>query len=73
MEIDIQLICSSLNPGRLLDRTVVVIDVLRATSVIVHALSQGAKEILPVATIKEAFQKMKTFPPGSTLLGGERK
>jgi 2-phosphosulfolactate phosphatase len=73
MQIDIQFVPSLLDSNLLTDREVVVIDVLRATSVIVHALSQGAKEILPVATIKEAFQKMKTFPPGSTLLGGERE
>jgi 2-phosphosulfolactate phosphatase len=72
MQIDIQFVPSPPDPNLLTDQEVVVIDVLRATSVIVHALSQGAKEILPVATIKEAFQKMKTFPPGSTLLGGER-
>jgi 2-phosphosulfolactate phosphatase len=73
MQIDIQFVPFPPDSNLFTDQEVVVIDVLRATSVIVHALSQGAKEILPVATIKEAFQKMKTFPSGSTLLGGERE
>ena len=72
MNIDIQLIPFPLNPEMLSERVVIVIDVLRATSVITHALSQGALEIFPVATVEEAFQFAKTFPPGTTLLGGEK-
>jgi 2-phosphosulfolactate phosphatase len=72
MHIDIQLIPSPPNPNFLSNRVVAVIDILRATSVIVHALSEGAKEIIPVATVEEAFQLIKTFPPGTTLLGGEK-
>ena len=36
------------------DRTVVVIDVLRATSVIVTALAHGAEAVVPVEEIPEA-------------------
>ena len=72
MHIDIQFVPSPSNPKLLSNRAVVVIDVLRATSVMVHALSEGAMEIIPVATVEEAFQRVKTFPPGTTLLGGER-
>ncbi len=73
MEIDIQLLPSPLDSDTLIDRTVVVIDVLRATSVMVQAISQGALEILPLASAEEAFQMAKVFPPGSILLGGERE
>jgi 2-phosphosulfolactate phosphatase len=38
----------------------------------VHAMSQGAMEIIPVATVEEAFQRVKTFPFETTLPGGER-
>lgn len=72
MEIDIQFLPVPPNPLLLSQRVVIVIDVLRATSVIVKALSEGAMEIIPVATVEEAFQKAKTFPQGTTLLGGER-
>ncbi len=73
MHIDIQFVPSPPNPNLLTDRVVVVIDVLRATSVMVHAMSQGALEIIPVATIEEAFQIAKAFPRSSMLLGGERE
>jgi 2-phosphosulfolactate phosphatase len=73
MEIDIQLIPFPPNSKVLLDQTVVVIDVLRATSVMTHALSQGALEVIPVATVEEAFQMAKVFPRGSIILGGERE
>ena len=72
MHIDIQFMPSPPDPQILSRCTVVVIDVLRATSVIVHAFWQGAIEIIPVTEIEEAYQKKKTFPPGTTLLGGER-
>jgi 2-phosphosulfolactate phosphatase len=73
MHIDIQFLPSSPNPNLLSDRVVVVIDVLRATSVMVHAMFQGALEILPVATIEEAFQIAKAFSRSSILFGGERE
>ena len=72
MEIDTQLIPISPDPQILSKKNVVVIDVLRATSVIVYALSQGALEVIPVATIEEAKEKAKTFSREATLLGGER-
>jgi len=72
MRIDIQLIPLLPDSSLLVNRTVVVIDVLRATSVIVHALSKGALEIIPVETTDMAFRQRDHFPPGSTLLGGER-
>jgi 2-phosphosulfolactate phosphatase len=72
MHIDIQFLPSPPHPHLLSDRVVVVIDILRATSVIVHALSQGASEIIPLATVEEAFQMAKAFPRGFAMLGGER-
>ncbi len=73
MEIDIQLVPSPPCSDVLLSRTVVVVDVLRATSVIVHAVCEGASEIIPVATVEEAFQTAEAFPRGSVLLGGEKE
>jgi len=73
MHIDIHFSSFPLSPHLLSDRTVVVIDILRATSVMVYAMSQGAKEIIPVKSVGEAFQLVKTFPQNTTLLGGERE
>ena len=73
MQIEIQFLPSSPNPNLLSDRVVVVIDVLRATSVMVHAMSQEASEIIPLATVEEAFRMAKAFPRGFVMLGGERE
>ncbi len=53
-------------------QTVVVIDVLRASSVITTALANGSGPIWPVLSIEEAFEKRKAFPNDRVLLGGER-
>ncbi len=74
MNIDIQLLPSApVKSDLLANRIVVVIDVLRATSVITYAMSQGASEIIPLASVEEALQMAKAFPRGSALLGGERE
>ena len=73
MHIDIHFSPFPLSPHLLSDRTVVVIDILRATSVMVHAMSQGAQEIIPARTVEEAFQVAKTLPQNTMLLGGERE
>jgi 2-phosphosulfolactate phosphatase len=36
-------------------------------------MSEGASEILPLASVEEAFQMARAFPRGSVLLGGERE
>jgi len=54
------------------DKTTVVIDVLRASSSIITALSNGANEIIPVATIEFAVKVSGGMFGGKTLLGGER-
>ena len=53
-------------------KTTVVIDVLRATSVIVHALNSGAKEVIPVGSIDFAMKISVNAHGGQTLLCGER-
>lgn len=54
------------------NKTSVVIDVLRASSVITTALQNGAKEIIPVATVEFAVKISGGMFGGQTLLGGER-
>ncbi|KHC90756.1 2-phosphosulfolactate phosphatase [Thermotoga sp. Mc24] len=49
-------------------KTAVVIDVLRATSTIVTALSNGASGVIPVKTIEEALERRKE----GVLICGER-
>lgn len=54
------------------DKTTVVIDVLRASTTIITALDNGAKEILPVASVDFAMKVSGGFFSMQTLLCGER-
>ena len=53
-------------------KTTVVIDVLRATSTIATAINNGAKEVVPVASVEFAVKVSGGMFGGLTLLGGER-
>ena len=53
-------------------QTAVVIDVLRATSVITTALENGAREVIPVKTVDEAQNLYAQCDTAKTLRGGER-
>jgi 2-phosphosulfolactate phosphatase len=54
------------------ERTVVVIDVLRATTSIVVALSNGAKEVIPATTVESATKIAGNLGGNVALLAGER-
>ncbi len=54
------------------NRSVVVIDVLRATSTIITALSNGAKNVIPTPTVEEAVKIAKNLERSTYLLCGER-
>jgi 2-phosphosulfolactate phosphatase len=58
--------------GPLGERVVVVMDVLRATSTITHALVHGARSVLPVASVEEAARTAERLGRDAVLLCGER-
>jgi len=62
-----------LSAGDLTGRGVVVIDVLRATSSIVAALSAGAKAVVPAATSEEAVRLTANLEKDGIVLAGERR
>jgi 2-phosphosulfolactate phosphatase len=62
-----------LSPEFMLGKIAVVIDVFRATSVIVTALASGAKEIIVKREIKDALQEYESRKGINCILGGERK
>jgi 2-phosphosulfolactate phosphatase len=72
MRIDLVLTPHQTDELTLRDRTVVVIDVLRASTTIVAALSSGAREIIPVATVESAVKISGNLFGDVILLGGER-
>ncbi len=53
-------------------KTIIVIDVLRASNTIINALKNGAKEIVPVASVEFAVKVSGGMFGGQTLIGGER-
>ncbi len=68
----VHLLPSHFEPGELQGGVAVVIDVLRATSTIIHALAAGADAVVPCGEIDEARRLAEGRPPGTVLLGGER-
>ncbi|HEX2093424.1 MAG TPA: 2-phosphosulfolactate phosphatase, partial [Longimicrobiaceae bacterium] len=60
-------------PADTAERTVVIIDVLRASSSIVEAIASGARAIFPVGSIEEALRLANTLGRDEVLLCGERK
>jgi 2-phosphosulfolactate phosphatase len=54
-------------------RAVFVIDILRATTAMCAAMSNGAKAIIPVSSTEEALRLAQTIGSEDVLLAGERK
>lgn len=72
MKIEVIPFAAAIDNNTVENKTVVVIDVLRATSVVITALKNGAKEVLPTVTIEEANIVSQSLKPGSFLVCGER-
>ncbi|MCE9555325.1 MAG: 2-phosphosulfolactate phosphatase [Planctomycetes bacterium] len=71
-QIHIHLLPKLTTPEELAGGTVVVIDVLRATSTIVTALANGAAAVIPCLEVDEARRIAAGQQPEAALLGGER-
>jgi len=72
MKIDIIPYASAIRSDLIENRHVIVIDVLRASSVMITALENGANAFIPVSTVEEARQKAEMFHDETILLCGER-
>ena len=75
MKVDVIISADHIKEEYLQDKVVVVIDMLRATSVITTALANGAKKVIPILTVEEAFKMKDSLRKKNieALLGGERK
>ena len=69
--LDVALLPSLIEPESLSGKTVVVVDVLRATTTITNALHNGAEKVLPQPSI-EAAHAAHAAQTGEAILGGER-
>lgn len=69
----VHLLPQLMSPGDLTRGTAVVIDILRATSTVVHALAEGAEAVIPCLTVEEAQNRAAELAAETRLLGGERQ
>jgi 2-phosphosulfolactate phosphatase len=72
MKLDLSFGATEIDELQLRDRNVVVIDVLRASSTVATAMKNGAREIIPVASIESAVKISGSLFGDVTLRGGER-
>lgn len=72
MQVNVLLSPNNVDDLYFTNKTSVVIDVLRATSVILKAFESGAKEVIPVGSIDFAMKISINSHGGQTLLCGER-
>ncbi|MCI0706946.1 MAG: 2-phosphosulfolactate phosphatase [Ignavibacteriae bacterium] len=72
MKIDLTFSVNNIDELQLRDKNVVVIDVLRASTTVIAALHNGAREIIPVSNIESAVKISGSLFGDVTLRGGER-
>lgn len=72
MNVDLYTTPQEISDGSLANRTVVVIDALRASTTLVTALANGCREIIPVDTVERAMSTRRRIGPQGVLLCGER-
>jgi 2-phosphosulfolactate phosphatase len=72
MRIDLLFTPTQTDEMGLRGKTVVMIDVLRASTTIITALRNGAKEVIPVTTVESAVKISGNLFGDVILLGGER-
>ncbi len=72
MRIDLYFSPTQIDELQLRDKNIVVIDVLRASTTIAMALSNGAKEIIPVSSVESAVKISGSLFGDVILRGGER-
>jgi 2-phosphosulfolactate phosphatase len=72
MEIDLAFSPDELKRKDLREKSVVVVDALRATSTMIVAFENGCRGFIPVATIEEAREVAAQAKNPDVLLGGER-
>jgi 2-phosphosulfolactate phosphatase len=72
LKIDVSFSTTQFDELQLRDKNIIVIDVLRASTTITVALNNGAREIIPVASVESAVKISGSLFGEVTLRGGER-
>lgn len=73
MKIDVIISADDIIESKLENKIAVVIDMFRATSVIVTALNNGCEEVIPFLTIEETLESSEELNREEYMLGGERR
>lgn len=73
MKVQVFLTPAEVDPAAVLEATVVVLDVVRATTSMVEALANGARAIYPTASTEEAVRLASSLGRDDTLLCGESR
>src|SRR5216117_4048183 len=71
-EVQVHVLPGLIPQGRLAGGLAVVVDVLRATTTIIHALAAGCTAVRPCVEVDEARDLAGQMRAGRVLLGGER-
>jgi 2-phosphosulfolactate phosphatase len=72
-QVSVHLLPKLIPSGALAGGVALVVDVLRATTVMVHALAAGCEAIIPCLEIEDAQRVKASMPAGSAILAGERQ
>lgn len=71
--ISIHLLPTLIPPGALNGGIAIVVDILRATTAMIHAIDSGIESIIPCVEVDEALEIAERLGHDQVLLGGERQ
>jgi len=72
-DIKVHLLPKLFEPDELRGGIAVILDILRASTTIIHALTYGAESVISTEEIDESLAVKSSLPAGQVLLGGERE
>jgi 2-phosphosulfolactate phosphatase len=73
VRVDVVPTAEALHATRVQARTVLVVDVLRASTTMIAALANGCAGVVPAPDAETARRLARGLPPGTCLLAGERR
>jgi 2-phosphosulfolactate phosphatase len=72
-DVRVHLLPALFEPEELRGGIAVILDILRASTTITHALAYGARGVIPTLDVETAQAVARQFPAGTVLTGGERE
>ncbi|MBI1348104.1 2-phosphosulfolactate phosphatase [bacterium] len=72
-EVRVHLLPVLFEPEEVRGGIAVILDILRASTTITHALAHGAKCVIPTLDVEASHQLKSEYSPGTAITGGERE